>query len=329
MAKATTATKTDVKAGNTEAAVAGAAATDAGVETPAEDEPVYGEGVSTQLVAPGTFSFSPIDIHLTPSERQARVLELLDQSKLAEGRLDFIQGELLWEANRNSYWKTWTMEDDNGVSRPFNSWDEFVEERLGLKRRTAFTRMDLYSTFVVKLNVPIDQLKDVDLSKAAAVTKIVKEDNWPAVLDAVKNMSHRQVLEFAKAAKSSASIEDAKNAVMAPKALPGPAGTAAEAPASGAATKESEGVKTFSIKLAVAQFDNVKAAIAVVKTTTGTDSDAQALDVLASEYLSSNSAGMKKSEVVERLLQNIETTYGVVVKIESVPADWADASEEE
>lgn len=323
-------TKKGIKAANTKTAVADTSAEDAGVETPADDGPQYGEGVSTQLIAPGTFSFAPIDTTLNPVERQARVLELLDQSTLAGGRLDFIQGELLWEANRNNYWKTWTMEDDNGVARPFNSWDEFVEERLGLKRRTAFTRMDLYTTFVVKLNVPIDQLKDIDLSKAAAVTKIITEDNWPAVLDALKGMSHRQVLEFSKAVKSAPSIEDAKNAVMAPKALAGPAGTDVEAPTTGgAATKESEGVKTLSIKLAVAQYDNVKAAIAVVKTSTGTDSDAQALDVLASEYLASNSAGMKKNEVVERLLQNIEATYGVVVKIESVPASWADEDGED
>lgn len=301
-----------------------AAKADVGVETPADEGPKYTEGVSMQIVPSGAFAFAPIDSSLTPEQRQAKVLELLDQTKAAEGRLDFIQGELLWEATNNGYWKTWQMEDTTGVTRPYNSFDEFVEDRLGLKRRTAYTRIDLYSTYVLKLKVPMEQLKDIDLSKAAAVCKIVKEDNWPIVLDAIKNMSHANVLNFVKNAKSANTIQEAIDATLAPKALPGPASgdTAAETPASGASSKDTEGVKTLSFKLAPAQMENVKAALGVVKTATGTDSDAQALDVLASEYLAANSAGMKKQEVVARLIQNIEATYGVTLDIKSVPADW-------
>ena len=299
---------------------------DVGVETPAIDAPVRTEGVGSQLTAPGTFQFSPIDPNLDETQRQARVLELLQQSTEAEGKLEFIQGELLYEASKNSYWKTWTMEDpDTGVLRPFNSWEEFVEQKLGLKKRTAFNRMDLYSTCVVKLQIPIEQLKALDLSKVQQVTKIMTAENYPAVLDTLKNMSWAQTKAFVSAIKSTNTIEEAKNLVLAPKALPGPAvdGTAAvETPATtGAASKDSEGVKTFSQKLTIAQYDNVKSAIEVMKTASGVSSDAQALDAIASEYLASNSTGMNKIEVVGRILQNLETTYGVVVEIKSSPAE--------
>ncbi len=314
--------KADKKAENT-AANAAETKADVGVETPAEEGPAYPEGVSMTTTSTETFAFAPIPAGLDPAQRQAMVLDLLEKTKAAEGRLDFIQGELLFEANHNGYWKTWQMTDGNGVTRPYNSFEEFTEDRLGMKRRTAYSRIDLYSTFVLKLKIPPETLADIDLSKAAAVCKIVKEDNWPAVLDAIKSMSHAKVIEFVKNAKSANTIQEAVDATMAVKALPGPASTDVEAPASsGAASKDTEGVKSFSVKLAVAQFENVKAALAVVKTATGTDSDAQALDVLASEYLAANSAGMKKQEVVSRLIQNIEATYGVVMKIESVPDDW-------
>jgi len=320
--------KADKKAKNTEAKVEGAA--DVGVETPVDEGPAYPEGVSMQALPNDAFAFAPIDPSLTPAQRQDRVLQLLDATKSAEGRLDFIQGELLYEASKNGYWKTWTTQDPStGVSRPFNSWEEFVETRLGLKRRTSFTRIDLYTTYVIKLKVPPEELKEIDLSKAALVTKIVTEDNWPAVSDAIKTMSWTQVADFVKNAKSAASIADAVTATMAPKALPGPAGTEAEAPSGGAATKDGSGVKTFSVKLEVAQYDNVKAAIQVVKTATGMDSDSMALDVIATEYLASSSAGMKKQEIVSRLISNIEATYGVGLKVESVPDDWDEGGSDE
>ena len=326
----TTATKTEKKADNKAAKDAAKdTKADVGVETPAEEGPTITTGVGMQLVNPGTFAFAPIDQALDLPARQQRVLELLEQSKSAEGQLEFIQGELLYEANKNGYWKTWTMEDSTGVKRPYNSFDEFVEERLGLKRRTAYNRIEVYSTYVVKLQIPVETLKGIDLSKALLVTKIVKEDNWPVVFDAIKGMSWTQVNEFAKNMKSANTIQEAVDATLAPKALPSPTDTSAEAPASGATTKDSEGVKTFSLKLSVGQYDNVKAAIGVVKTATGTESDAQALDVIATEYLAANSAGMKKQEVVERMIQNIEATYGVVLKVESVPADWNDGANDQ
>ncbi len=307
------------------------APTDTGVEVPTVEAPVKTEGVGAQLASPSTFQFSPIDPNLTEQQRQDRVLELLQQTTEAEGKLDFIQGELLYEASKNKYWEKWTTKDAaTGVTRPFNSWDEFVEEHLGLKRRTAFTRMDLYSTCVVKLQIPVDQLKNLDLSKVAQVTKILTPENYPAVLDALSGMSWAQTKAFVAAVKSTATIDEAKNLVLAPKALPGPAaegGASVETPASGAASKDSEGVKTFSQKLTIAQFENVKSAIEVMKTASGVTSDAAALDAIASEYLASNSTGLNKIEVVGRILQNLETTYGVVVEIKSSPADLGEGSE--
>ena len=297
-------------------------ATDAGVEAPAAPEPFYAGGEITTKLA-SSISFAPIDPGLDPEARKERVRVLLHQSADAGGKLEILQGELLFEANTNGYWQTWFFEDSQGKKRCYADWDEFAREELGMSRRTSFTRIDLYKTFVLKLKVPEDVLSKLEWSKAGLVTKLLTEENWPNVLDKISGLSYSKVNDFVKEAKNTADVEQAFANVTAPKAITGPTDAGVTTPSGSKADKE-DGFKTFKLNLSAAQFENVTNAIGVCMKAVSTDSQAHAMDIICSEYLTGNPGDMNKMDILANLVRSIESNFGAVVEIKSVPDDLTD-----
>ena len=294
-----------------------------------EQEPVISSGITTEL-ASDTFSFAPIDTELTPEERAPLVRDMLQKSQDAEGIIEIMQGELLYEAHKNEYWKEYTFVDDTGTERAFADWDEYVLTDLGLKRRTSYKRMELFDVFVNQLELDVDTLKGIKWSKAGLVTKLVTPENAEAMLEAIGAMSFRQTEQFAKQLKVSEDIDEAKATVLAPKAITDDSDVDIEGGDGTTSGDPGEATKTFSVKGAAAQLENIEAAISVAASITGSDSKINNLDVICSEYLATNASNAEGGEdahleAVARIIESVQTNFGIELSIASMPEDDDDA----
>lgn len=283
------------------------------------NEPVITQNVATGI-ATKKISFAPIDTTLSPEERAPLVRKYLKQAQEAGGVLEIVQGELLFEAKTNEYWKSYEFEDESGTKRPYESWDEFCLEELGIKRRTSFSRIDLYDKYVNELALPSETLEKIQWSKAGLVVKLIDNDNKDAILDAIDSMTWRQVKEFAAALKTSEDVETAKAAVLAPKALTDESDVGVEGDGTVSAGGEADTVKTFSAKCSPAQIENIEAALATAASVTGSDSKAHNLDTICAEYLAatvdvSEGGEDAKMESLARIIDTIQDNYGVVLDI--------------
>ena len=133
--------------------------------------------------------------------------------------------------------------------------------------------------------------------------------------------------QFAKELKNGEDVAEARATVLAPKALTDESGVGIEGgdgTTSSSASDPGEVMKTFSAKLAPAQLENVQAALAVAASITGSDSNANNLDVICGEYLASNAANVDGGEdagleQVARIIEMVQTNFGVELSIVAMP----------
>lgn len=287
-------------------------------------ETVMTSGIAAKLM--GKVTFSQIDPSLSLAERAPIVREMLQKSHEAEGRLEIIQGELLYEANRNGYWKDYQFTDDTGTTRAYATWDEFCETELNIKRRTSFTRIDTYKTFCVDLPLSPETLEEIDWSKAALITKVINPENYAAILDAISTMTWRQVKAFVSNLKTTEDVSQAASLATQPAAItmeddesdPGAGGAASAGAAEGDVTK------TFSVKMAQSQLENVEVAISECGKLIGSDSKAHCLDVICTDYLTQldTSTGgdpsQQKLELLARIIERLQANFGVTLSVDGM-----------
>jgi hypothetical protein len=282
----------------------------------AEPETVITTGKG--LAIAGNISFAKIDSD-DPAVRAGKVRELLQVAADAGGKLEIVQGELLFEANNNGYWKEYKFTDEGGTDRAFESWDEYVGVELGMKRRTSFKRIEVYQKLCVELDISEETLGKLEWSKVGLISKHLSEDNWSAILGALDGMSFRQVESFNKALKETDDVEEAAASVHTVKAIAGP--EEGEDGADGTDTGES--TKTFNCKCSATQYESIQAALDAAQGSTGSESAANNLDLICTEYLANippDATDGEEAKVLNlsRIIANVEDTYGVTLSVETV-----------
>jgi hypothetical protein len=304
-------------------------ATAAEVAAPVESsEPVHVTGVSLTVASEkGVGTFAQLDPSLGEEARRDAVLDLLKKSQDAGAVLELVQGELLCEVKSNEYWKF--VFDADGVA--YTSFDKYVEQELNVKPKTAFNRIATYEALVIKAGLDASKLADVPLSKIPFVAKYLTAETAPAILDAVKSLSFRDMPNFAKALSESATVEDAVGVVTKAKEakITGPADASAAEPTSasgggGAAGGGSEdgGVKSFTVKMSASQHQACTEALKTIMASLGTESMATALESALLEVCSGLPAGPMSTEdkqlKITQLIDAIERTYSVKLAITSL-----------
>lgn len=224
------------------------------------------------------------------TEKSAEVIRESVKNVFAmDDRLQIVEGELLWEITENGYYKEWG----------FRTFDEYVESELGFKTRKAYYLIAIYETFVRKLDLDADELREIEWSKAKELVTVIDDSNKEDLLEAIKTLSVSGVKAMVRDMKGITSLE------------------------------EKEVFKKLTVGLAEDQYENILAAIKIISEKTGTESIGTALDLMSTDFLASDMAvpsavSMEQLlEHVDGMLKNIARTFGVVCAIESVNADVA------
>jgi len=256
-------------------------------------------GVSSEVLgseAGGTF-LPQLSEDMPLDQRKEVIRTSMKKAILVDDRLGLVQGELLYEVAKNGYWKEWTFTDaSTGEIRNFKTFDEYVEVELDMKRRKAFYLISIYEKFVVELSLPVEILQSLEWSKAKELIPVINAENWTELLDRIKDMSVKQVIEMA------AELKGAK------------AGTRAD--------KEPTTTVTLSFKLHPEQAENVTNALKVAETMTGSDKPGNQLDLICTDFVAGAvGAGLEgalgKLDVV---IANVERAFGVKLEVKEVDA---------
>jgi hypothetical protein len=274
------------------------------VEAETEKEMVLVGGKTLDMWSELATTFSAeLDADMPIEQRRDAVRTVLVGSTQADEKLALVQGELLYEARENGYWKDWTFTDEEGEDRSFGSFEEFCLNEMGMKKRKAYYLIEIYQKFVVDLDLPKDVLKDLQWSKAKALCKVIDEDNWSDLLDKIGSMSLRQVEEMVKAMKS---------------------GEGASGSRSIADKEPSEEMVRINFKLHPDQAENVRAALDVAESMVGSDKKpSHALDLICSDFMAGVAGtGLEGSLTkLDAIVKNIERAFGVELDVKGVDED--------
>lgn len=233
---------------------------------------------------------------LPAEQRRAIVREGMKRALLIEDRLGLLKGEILYEIAQEKYWKEWTFKTKGGVEKKFETFDEYIENELDYSRSHAYQTLRIYETFVVKLGIPADELKDLEWSKVAEIVKIVTPENWEEMLEKCRTTSLRDIKEFVKARRKPGSIT---------------------------AVSSTDGInKTF--KLFPEQAENLRAALEVARALSDSDKEGHLLDIICTDFLAGAAGSDDVAGILGKLdlqLQNLERCYGVKLEIKSLDRD--------
>lgn len=275
-----------------------------------EKELVHVTGDSFDIFKASASTFVPqLTEDMSEQDRKDAVRQILRQTQGVEDRLKLVQGELLYEVKNNEYFKDWKKTVD-GDEMPFDSFEDYAENELNIKRRQAFYLIDIYETFVVKLALPKEVLNDMEWSKAKELTKIIDKDNADEVLNEVKSMSVRETIEFAREKKAA-------------KGLPG------------GMTKDEE-FETLSFRLTTEQKQSVEDALKLAGEMSRSEKKPQQLEYICVDFLAGSTAGGTAGALdsLQTHIGNLERAFGVKIEVTSTTDDryseeGSEAKEEE
>lgn len=202
-----------------------------------------------------------------------------------QGKLDLIAAELLCEVRDKKYFLSWGHE----------TFDEYLDAEVPFKRRKAFYIMGIYDKFKTELQIPDEELQNVEWSKAKEIKDVITKDNYQELLEEIKEKTVPEVLAKVRAMKGPVTLD---------------------------VTDEDKVqiVKTFQFSRA--QNQNIEAALAVASNELESDKEGHLLDAICTDYLASRPDAEGREGLAMRLqvlLDNIQRVYKVelaVVKIE-------------
>lgn len=251
------------------------------------------------IVLHGPFSgIAPkIDVAVSdPVERGVMLRDVLQRTLEIPYQLEVFQGELLYEVTRNKFWREWEFDskDGSGFVRRYESFEEYVENELGFKRRKAYDLIDIYKTFIVDLKLDSDRLKDISWSKARLVTKVVDESNVEEMLTKIEPMSVRDVKEMVRGMKE-------------------------EDPTLSSTLSEDALVRVV-FQLAPAQAENLHHAIETAMKISGSEKPSHNIDLICTDFLSSTDAiGVEGALIkLDVAKQSLERAFGVKLEIKEM-----------
>lgn len=249
------------------------------------------------------------------AQRKDAVRQVLTATRQVDDRLNLMQGEMLFEVSRNSYWKDWTFTDDSGETRPFANFEEYLNSELDMQRRKAFYLIGIYDKFVVELNLPKEILMSLEWSKAKEVTGVINAENWADIIDKMKTLSVRQLKDWVKALKKPATPATAG-------AAPGAEGGAAPGTEGTGTTADSEPdvSERITFKLTAEQLANVKSALSVAESMGAGDKPGNQLDLICSNFVASAvGVGVEGAlATLDVLIKSIERSFGVSLELKGI-----------
>ena len=257
---------------------------------------VVASGIGGDMYVEIDSVFAPVLKKDMPLDQRKQVVrETMKQAMAVDDRLNLVSGELLYEVSKNGYWKEWVFEEsESGEMRSFTSFDEYCEVELEMKRRKAYYLIKIYDTFVVKLGLPTDILRELEWSKAKEVVDVINSENWLDLLDSVKDMTVKQVQSM---------VAEMKGITKGTKA---------------------DGEVTTTVKMAFnfhpEQAENVQNALAIATTMTASEKPANNLDLICSDFVA-GAAGMGLEGALGKLdiiISNVERAFAVKLSIVEV-----------
>ena len=237
--------------------------------------------------------FANLQEGLDPQDRKQAVRDTMAAAINIDDRLNLVSGELLYEVAANKYWEDWG----------FDSFADYCESELNMRERKAKYLISIYNKFVIELNLPADILLELQWSKAKELISVIDEDNWPELLDNLNELTVREVKEKVKRLKTKGLTDESGDDDTPP---------------------ESDPINTrMSFNLSEEQASNIRLALELAGTMTGSDKTGNQLDLICSDFLAS-STGKGLDAAIEKLDFHIGTlsrVYGVKLVVESMSDD--------
>ena len=268
------------------------------VEPEKKTELVLAKGIASDMWADAASTFIPILRQDMPlAERKDAIRQVMVQSMTIDDKLNLISGELLYEVNKNGYWKEWTFVDKAGgkdETRPYATFEEYCDLELNMKKRKALYLVSIYEKFVVELDLPKEILRDLEWSKAKELVGIITAENAADLMDKIGTMTLKQVIDMAKAMKTSAATSGTSGA-----------------------TAEPVDIRRLTFKLTPEQEENVNGALKLAESMTGSDKPGNQLDLICSEF-TAGAVGMGLEGATAKLdliIANVQRAFGVTLSV--------------
>lgn len=271
------------------------AGAEAPASVPAVPTVVSGKGIEVWTDAASTF-VPTLKQDLTPAQRQEAVREVMQQSVKIDDRLNLVHGEMLYEVAENGYYKDWVNPE---TGNNYSTFEEYTETELSMKKSKAHYLKKIYRVFVVELDLPLDDLRSLEWSKAKELTEVITKKNAKELLDKISGMSVKDVKELVGAMKGK------------------PSATAAATSSAVAPAAKEEKIR-IPFVCAPEQADNITAALKIAQSMTGSDVPSNNLDLICTDF-QAGAAGGGLSGVassLDRIVGDIERAYGVTIKVE-------------
>ena len=272
---------------------------------PEEKELVVTEGVGTNVLTSGLAQLKPLNKDMSLEERRNTIRETLKEAVSIPDKLDVMSGEMLYEVKENEYWKAWYVDDpETGESRPYSTFAEYSQTELDINKRKAYYLCDIYAKFVVELGLDKEILKQLQWSKAKELVPVINADNWTELLDKLKGMSVKQVQDMVRE-------------------------MAGKPPREEGATDGKDEFVRISFMLTKDQSDNVKSALEVAKSMSGSDKPGNQLDMICLDF----AAGAVDSGLdgaltkLNTVIKHVERAFGVKLDIKEVDSERYAATE--
>jgi len=260
-------------------------------EAPEEPQLTLVTGKALDVWQDAASTFVPaLKKDLTPEQRREAVREVASQARHADDRLKLVLGELLYEAAANGYYKEWINPE---TEKPFETFEEYVEGELNIKKSTAHYLKKIYKVFVVELDLPTEVLRDLEWSKAAELTKVINAENADELLSKIGSMSVKEVKDLVRAMQG-------------------------KTPTTASVSKEKDDDKVnITFKCSPEQAENVKAALELAESMTGSEVPANNIDLICTDFIA-GAAGGGLQGAFSRLdvaVQSLERAFGVKLEV--------------
>lgn len=233
---------------------------------------------------------------VSPAKRPEAVRSAVLKIASAEGKLDILAGELLYEIRESGYYSSYG----------YASFEEYLNDEVPFKRRKAFYLMRIYEKFVKELGIPTEKLLGVDWSKAKELVSVITKENWENLLKEIKTMTVQEVIDMV------ASMRGKKRT---PKTIVG--STVETFPETAA---EADGFFKTSFALTKEQLDNVEAALKLAGIECESTKRGHLLDIICTDYIAGRADSKEAMEALcmrlQKQIENIERGYGVHLVIE-------------
>ena len=253
--------------------------------------PIVVTGKALDVWTDAAATFVPaLRADMSPEERRQAVRDVAIKATTMDDRLNLVLGELLYEAAENGYYKEWINQE---TGKNFTTFEEYVEGELNIKKSKAHYLKKIYRVFVVDLDLPTDILRDIEWSKAKELTEVVTKDNAAELLAKCRTMTVKQVKEM----------------VSQLLGKPSPSPSSVTAP-------DDTNIR-MPFVLAPEQAENVKAALKVAESMTGSDKSGNNLDLICTDFLAGAGGGGLAGVMasLDRNVQSLERAYGIKLEV--------------